>query len=53
MKTRKRYFQVLICLLISVGTAHASNNIALVRTAMNTIEVQLVNSEAIAGVQFS
>lgn len=53
MKTRKRYFQILICLLISAGAAYASNNLAIVRTAMNTIEVQLVTSEVVAGVQFS
>jgi hypothetical protein len=40
-------------LLISASTACASNNIAVVRTATNNLEVQLTNSEAVAGVQFS
>jgi hypothetical protein len=40
-------------MLISAATAHAGDNLAVVRTAMNTLEVQLANSEAIAGVQFS
>jgi hypothetical protein len=53
MMMRKRYYQILICLLISVFTAYSSNNLAVVRTATNTLEVQFTNSEAVAGVQFS
>ena len=40
-------------LLISASTACAGNNITVVRTATNTLEVQLANSEVVAGVQFS
>ena len=36
-----------------MSTACASNNLAVVRTATNTLEVQLANSEVVAGVQFS
>ncbi|MGD0037134.1 MAG: T9SS type A sorting domain-containing protein [Bacteroidota bacterium] len=53
MKTTNRYYQILLCLLISTATSYADNNLAVVRTAINTLEVQLANSEAVAGVQFS
>jgi len=49
----KRCFKLSILLLISASTAFAGNNLAVVRTATNTLEVQLANSEAVAGVQFS
>jgi hypothetical protein len=36
-----------------VSTTYAGNKLAVVRTATNALEVQLGNSEAVAGVQFS
>jgi hypothetical protein len=50
---RKRYYQMLTGLLISASVAYAGNNLDVVRTATNALEVQLANSEAVAGVQFS
>lgn len=49
----KRFFKLSIRLLISASTAFAGNNLAVVRTATNNLEVQLSNFEAVAGVQFS
>jgi hypothetical protein len=42
-----------ILLLISAISTYAGNKLAVVRTATNSFEVQLTNSEAVAGVQFS
>ena len=53
MIMRKRYYQILIGLLLSASLGFAGNNLEVVRTATNTLEVQLVNSETVAGVQFS
>ena len=53
MKIKKGYYKIIICLLISVSIAYAGNNLSIVRTATNTLEVQLANYEAVAGVQFS
>jgi hypothetical protein len=50
---RRRYNQVLACLLISVSMTYAGNNLKVMRTATNTLEVQLANSELVAGVQFN
>ena len=50
---RIRYIQILICLLISAMTVYAGNTLVVVRTASNALEVQLANSEAVSGVQFS
>ncbi|MCX6121675.1 MAG: T9SS type A sorting domain-containing protein [Ignavibacteriales bacterium] len=53
MKMSKRYYQILIGLLISVSIAYSGNKLTVVRTATNALEVQLANSDAVAGVQFS
>jgi Secretion system C-terminal sorting domain len=53
MMMRKRYFRILTGLLILASTTYAANNLAIVRTATNTLEVQLANSEAVSGVQFT
>jgi hypothetical protein len=53
MIMRKKYIQILMSLLIFANISIAGNNLAIVRTATNTLEVQLANSEIVAGVQFS
>ncbi len=53
MMMRKRYHRILLSLLISASITFAGNNLSVVRIASNTLEVQLTNSELIAGVQFS
>lgn len=40
-------------MLISVSTAFASNNLSVVRTTLNTLEVNLSNTDEVFGVQFS
>lgn len=53
MMMRKRYYKIMTCVLILASTTYAGNTLAVMRTATNTLEVQLTNYEAIAGVQFS
>ena len=50
---RKRYIQIFMSLLIAMNITIAGNNLTIVKTAANTLEVQLANSETVAGVQFS
>lgn len=51
MKT-SRINKVLIKMILSATTAVASNNLSIVKSDINTLEVQLKNSDEIAGVQF-
>ena len=54
MKTNKnRFFLIAILLMISTFFAYADNQLAVLRTTTKTLEIQLANSEEIAGVQFS
>ncbi len=54
MKTiRRKYSSLVILLLISALSTFAGNKLAVVRTATNTIEVQLSNSDLVAGIQFN
>lgn len=54
MKTRQiRYFGILILLLISAVSVFAKNTLSVVRSATNTLEIQLSNTDDIYGVQFS
>jgi hypothetical protein len=54
MKTMKTsYTGILVLLLVSTLSAYADNKLSITRSAANTLEVQLSNSEEIYGVQFS
>jgi hypothetical protein len=54
MKTMNRkYSSLAILLLISAASVLAGNQLMVVRTATNTLEVQLSNTDLVAGVQFS
>jgi hypothetical protein len=53
MMKRKRHIQIFISLLISANIAIAGNDLAIVKTSTNTLDIQLANSEMVAGVQFS
>jgi hypothetical protein len=50
---KKRYFRIAIKMLISATTAFAGNDLGVVRTTLNTLEVNLANTEEVFGVQFS
>jgi hypothetical protein len=54
MKTTiARYSGILTILLVSTFSAYATNTLSVMRSAANTLEVNLSNSEEIYGVQFS
>jgi hypothetical protein len=50
---KTRYSGILILLLVSTLTGYADNKLSITRSATNTLEVQLSNSEEIYGIQFS
>jgi hypothetical protein len=50
---RQRYFKIIVLLITAVLSAFAGNELKVVRLSSKSLDVQLANSEEVAGVQFS
>ncbi|MGD1046836.1 MAG: FlgD immunoglobulin-like domain containing protein [Bacteroidota bacterium] len=51
-RIQKRYFRIIILLITAALSASAGNDLKVVRTSSNSLDVQLANSEQVTGIQF-
>jgi hypothetical protein len=52
-KTGNRIFGTVTMMLVSMFFTHAANKLMITKSEPNTLEIQLINSEEVGGVQFS